>query len=40
MLRALLYSAGLSYIFRKMGGRGRGYGSSGYGRMRPFSRRW
>jgi hypothetical protein len=41
MLRALLYSAGLSYLFRKMGGRG-GYGGGygGYSRMRPFSRRW
>jgi hypothetical protein len=44
MLRALLYSVGLRYLFRKMGGRGGGYGggygSGGYGRMRPFSRRW
>jgi len=43
MLRALLYSVGLSYLFRRLGGR-RGYGSygGGYGHspMRPFSRRW
>lgn len=41
MFRSILYSIGLSYLFRKMGGRGGygGYGSS-YGRMRPFSRRW
>jgi hypothetical protein len=45
MLRALLYSAGLNYLFRRLGGRGGGYGggyggSSGYGRSRPFGRRW
>ncbi len=44
MLRALLYSAGLNYLFRRLGGRGGygGYGGGygGYGRMRPFSRRW
>ena len=42
MFRSLLYSVGLSYLFRRMGGR-RGYGGSGYGamgRMRPFGRRW
>ncbi len=41
MLRALLYSVGLNYLFRKMGGRG-GYGGygGGYGRARPFGRRW
>ena len=40
MLRSLLYSIGLNYLFRRMGG-GRGYGgygSGGYGRMR--GRRW
>jgi hypothetical protein len=43
MFRALLYSVGLNYMFRKMGGRrgyGSSYGSSGMGRMRPFGRRW
>lgn len=44
MFRSLLYSIGLSYLFRRMGGRrgyGGGYGSyGGMGRMRPFSRRW
>lgn len=42
MLRALLYSVGINYLFRKLGGRGGGYGASGggYGRARPFSRRW
>jgi hypothetical protein len=42
MLRALLYSAGLNFLFRKLGGRGGGYGSygGGYGRARPFGRRW
>jgi|GEM_PF-6243431 len=41
MLRSLLYSVGLSYMFRKLGGRrgSGGYGSS-YGRARPFGRRW
>jgi hypothetical protein len=40
MLRALLYSVGLNYLFRRMGGRrGYGYGNS-YAPMRPFSRRW
>ncbi len=41
MLRALLYSIGLNYLFRRLGGR-RGYGGGGYGHtsMRPFSRRW
>jgi hypothetical protein len=41
MFRSLLYSVGLSYLFRRFGGRGGygGYGSS-YGRMRPFGRRW
>jgi len=41
MLRALLYSVGLSYLFRRLGGRRGGHGSygSGYG-VRPFGRRW
>jgi hypothetical protein len=41
MFRSLIYSVGLSYLFRKLGGRGGhgGYGS-GYGRSRPFGRRW
>ena len=42
MFRSILYSVGLSYLFRKFGGRGGyggGYGSS-YGRSRPFGRRW
>jgi hypothetical protein len=42
MFRSLIYSVGLSYLFRKLGGRGGyggGYGSS-YGRSRPFGRRW
>jgi hypothetical protein len=41
MFRSILYSVGLSYLFRKLGGRGGGggYGSS-YGRSRPFGRRW
>ena len=40
MIRSLLYSFGLNYLFRKLGGRGRASGMGGYGRMRPFSRRW
>ncbi|HEY0115108.1 MAG TPA: hypothetical protein VGB54_05255 [Allosphingosinicella sp.] len=42
MFRSLLYSIGLNYLFRRMGGRRSygGYGSYGSGRMRPFSRRW
>jgi hypothetical protein len=42
MFRSLLYSIGLSYLFRKMGGGRRGYGGYGssYGRARPFGRRW
>jgi hypothetical protein len=39
MFRSILYSVGLSYLFRKFGGRGGGYGG-GYGRSRPFGRRW
>jgi hypothetical protein len=35
MFRSILYSIGLSYLFRKMGGRG-----GGYGRSRSFGRRW
>lgn len=38
MFKSLLYSIGLSYLFRKFSGR-RSHGSS-YGRSRPFSRRW
>lgn len=41
MLRALLYSFGLNYLFRRMGGhRSYGDGHGGYGRMRGFGRRW
>ena len=41
MFKSLLYSFGLSYLFRKMTGRrSRGGYSSSYGRARPFSRRW
>jgi hypothetical protein len=36
MFRSILYSVGLSYLFRKFGGRGGG----GYGRSRSFGRRW
>ena len=41
MLRSLLYSIGLSYLFRRLGGRS-GYSAygGGYGRVRPFGRRW
>lgn len=39
MLRSILYSVGLSYLFRKLGG-GRGYDTrGGYGR-RGFGNRW
>jgi hypothetical protein len=43
MIRSLLYSVGLNFLFRKLGGRrgyGGGYGAYGSNRMRPFSRRW
>jgi hypothetical protein len=45
MFRSLLYSIGLNFLFRRLGGRRSGYGSYGgygssYGRMRPFGRRW
>lgn len=39
MLRSLLYAFGLRYLFRRMGG-SRSYGYGGYGRSRPFRRRW
>ena len=39
MFRAMLYSFGLNFLFRKLGGR-RGSGGHGSSRMRPFSRRW
>jgi hypothetical protein len=42
MFRSLIYSIGLNYLFRRLGGRrGGSYGSyGGSGRMSPFSRRW